>query len=557
MINKIGLIGMLIISILSGFTNVKDTIPTRSPRILPGVIYKSNQVVKCILGDTNSHVIRLTPINGDNYNQIYSTAMYCNANPGWIMELEAGNYPITQSLVFASLVNGFYQQFHIVMRGAVPTKNTPSQYTSNIIDLSTNGFGLGIQQGKGCHINNIAFYGQYTFPNSLNLVSLDTLSSGAWNVGVESSPTSPYAGIVIDPFSDPSSYTNGRLMYKGLESYYIKGMNQSGSTDITIDGCSFYNYLVGVMVTPSNQQNAELINVWNSGFEKCKVAYACTQAQSKTNTFNNNKIWSFVRTGLDGANYGTGHSDGSCMPFVDNLNIAGGVYDIIEAASSNFSINMQNVFAENLFKIGLSGGPAGCHYSNWQIDFQTGPNLPEPDYHSGGYNITWDNCTFRHYGEPDHRITMNSPDNIFNGGNFNVPPVCYSNPADNSLYTPNSNPATFNHVKMTYTTKWLNNNNYDSVVYIGNNITAHIDRNTFTGYIVGQYPGITVGDKLMTMKWYEGTTTTTFEYPLGQVTSISADQDTTYFCKVGVGIHDGDVLYVYDGKIKQAYSTKK
>ena len=83
---------------------------------------------------------------------------------------------------------------------------------------------------------------------------------------------------------------------------------------MTISGCNIHNYEVGILLSPSNQQNGELIYVNDNEIDNCKVAYATTQAQAKGNKVTDLKVWGGVHTIFDGTNYGFYHGDGSCFP---------------------------------------------------------------------------------------------------------------------------------------------------------------------------------------------------------------------------------------------------
>jgi len=88
------------------------------------------------------------------------------------------------------------------------------------------------------------------------MVQVDTLAFTEWSDNsVRNNTMSPYAGVVIDPFSDSAAYPSSSDLYPGLHAYYPAGMNRSGSTDVRIEECSIANFIVGVMITPSNQQN--------------------------------------------------------------------------------------------------------------------------------------------------------------------------------------------------------------------------------------------------------------------------------------------------------------
>lgn len=522
--------------------NVHDTLY----ETVDSLVERTVQVDHYVLSDTMVRDIVLNPVAGDSYEMLQDAINLCIDFPGHRIILNPGNYYISKGILAAKILNGVYQQVNFDLEGYGNAKNSP--VTASIILTDTAGFALSIQQGKGCVIKNIAFFGQYYFPGTLSILSLDTLPTAAWDVGVRTNRTSPYAGLVIDPFSDPWYYTNGYQMYPGLEDHYLPGMNTSGSTDITIDGCGFYNFLVGTAITPSFQANGELINVVNCHYEKCKSAYAFNQAQSKSNTFRNIEAWSMIRTVIDGDNYGPGRGDGSTCPVVENLNCAGGIFQIMDVNNVTLSCNMSHVFAEYLYRIGQASGTMGMHFQDWQIDFQTDIGVPTPDHYFPGPGIFWDNCTFRRYTGSPERLIIAMPDNYFRGGSFSGVPAAYMNPADNMFYQPGSGPGGFDRVRLVPGGGWLNGAGSDTTIPIPGHFPVRIDRSSFTGYVLLSDPRIAAGDFLLTQKWYDGTTVTTFEYPLGVVTAVSAD--TVFLSRMGSGIHDGEVLTIFDNKVK-------
>jgi hypothetical protein len=518
-------------------------------------IIKDTTVLKLfILSDTTNHIITLSPSIGDSYEMIQNAINFCIQNPGYKIHLTNGNFYISKPLIAANIINGIYHQVTINIEGFTNAKNTPSQNTTNIIPTFNNTFAIGIQQGKGCIIKNILFQGKFTFPNALMPIQIDTLNFINWTDGQASNNiTSPYSAIVIDPFSDSTLYDNIiHLMYEGLHSYYLPKMSPSGSTAINIEGCGISNFVVGIMVTPSYQQNGELINVNDCRIDYCRSSYAFTQAQSKANTINDLECWGGTHTVLDGYNYGAHKGDGATCPIVNVINIAGAVHQLINAYSNTFPISIDNVYAEGLFKIGSSGGGAGTHFNNFQIDFQVeANNVPSPDYYYYGFNTYWTNCMLRVYGTND-RIVLNGSRNYFYGGAMSTPPICRNLwlPLDNISYYP----PIFSNVFMYYSNFMLNSNNYDSIISLSQKTMIVVDRSTFNGYFIDSNIGeINIGDLLLTSNNYTDQLTGIFsyEYPLGYVSNIG--HDTIYLKNIGVGIENGQYFPVSVAKTKNIF----
>ena len=508
-----------------------------------------------ILSDTTVRDIVLNPVDGDNYQTLQDAINLCIDYPGHRILLNPGTYQISQPLIAAKIVNGVYQQVTIDIEGYSYNRNSG---TGAVIEpLFWNTFALGIQQGKSCIVKNLSFQGEYYFPSYLNQVGIDTLGFGQWNDGRTSdNQTSPYSAIVIDPFSDSTIGFNGTTvkMYDGLHGYYLPGMSRSGSTDIKISGCGISNFVVGIIDGPANQQNGELIAVTDCRIDNVKVVYAYTNAQQKANTITGLMCWGNVHTVLDGQNYGFRYGDGSTCPMVDVMNIAGSVYQLIEGYAVAFPISIKRVYAEGLFKIGSTGGNACVHFDDCQIDFQLNADgVPMPDFYCLGDNIVFTNCMLRVYNGSTffNRIILAGRQSFY-GGMMSSPPVVtdcetvYLGSQQQTVLPVLSN------VLMFYSAgKLLNRNDYDSIVIVSGNSrpTVHINRSNFSGYFVTTNASAAhVGDILLTIKNYDEYPITSYRYPLGYVTAVSAD--TVSFFKGGVGIHDGDQLYIWGDRLK-------
>jgi hypothetical protein len=509
-----------------------------------------------IARDTARGDITLIPTGGDDYPQLQKTIDYCLSNPGHRILLVPGHYPISHPLLVVKKSGNDYTQVTIDIMGAMNAKDAADPFCSVIIPQFTNGFAIGIQQGKGCTISNIKFSGKYGLPQRLGLVQIDSLSWQGWSDGICSDGrTNPYSAIAIDPFSDPGDYTSDTSLYqkyKGLDTFYLPGMRRSGSTAINITGCSIQGFVVGVMVTPSYQQNGDLINVLDSRIDFCKVCYAYSQAQSKGNQLNDLMVWGHVHTVVDGLHFGFLHSDGSTAPFINVMNIAGGVYELINASTAAYPVSMTNVYAEQLFKLGEIGGRAETYFNSLEVNFQLAAGLPSPDFYFVGSNVIFTGCMLRVYNGQTkfNRITLNSPGTVFNGGLFSSPPVAVSGEG----FTPGP---TFNSVNLYYTGGVLNNNNYDSVCALASPLLLSVDRSTYSGYFTAANAAtFAPGDVLFTAKQNEGggvapvtLPVMNYQYPLGFVSAVGSD--TVYLQNVGVGIRDNTAYKVWIDRVKK------
>ncbi|HLX65749.1 MAG TPA: hypothetical protein VKR41_02100, partial [Puia sp.] len=448
--------------------------------------------------------------------------------------------------------------------GATDAKDASSAYTTNFICMFNQGFAIGVENCKGCVIQNINFQGQFTLPNTFNAVQIDTLPYSAWNDGVSGeNPTSPYTAVAIDPFSDSGYYDGERhQMYPGLHQYYQPGMALSGSTDVSIINCRANQFVVGFVVTPSFQSNGDLINFNSDRVDICRDGIAFTQAQNKMCEVNDLMSWGQTYSVFDGVNYGAGN--GSTFADINGVSVSGNTHQIFDVWTLGFPLNGTNIFANNVYKVGEVLGQAGALFTGCQIDFQVSASgVPSPDFYYFGFMTTWDGCMLRVYnngvGGVNNRIVMNMAGNAFFGGQMSSPPICANQEEVLGNVQPGNYPTTFNNVAMYYTSPYeLNVNNYDSMVLLSNSGTMTIDPSNFTGSFVCPAKvgnGIAVGEPIVAYKFYSEFPLTlydSYEYPAGFVSAVKTGpvNDTVCLRNTGQGIYSGNVLKLYDAKIK-------
>ena len=356
-----------------------------------------------------------------------------------------GTYRIGRPLIIARLTGTVYRQASINLLGPANAKDVAVGGAS-IVTAFNNTFAIGIQIGKGVEIRNLGIRGQFTFPNTLTPVQVDTLAFNQWTDGkARENRMSPYSGIVIDPFSDSTVYPRNEDMYPGLHAWCPRGFGRGGSTAVQVIGCSITNFVVGMMITPSNQQNGELVDVIDCDISGNKVGYAMGQAQSKECHVDRLKCWSPTHTLFDNVTYGFRHGDGAAVPMVDGVNIAGHVKQLCNIYAPSFGGTFRNVYTEGLFRVGYIGGYATLSFEDCQLNFETeSPGKPYPDFFILGSGVTFHNCMLRSYtSHTGFRLLVAGTNDHFEGGVMNEPPVAV-NLDNNGIY---SNP-TFDHVQM-------------------------------------------------------------------------------------------------------------
>ena len=337
----------------------------------------------------------------------------------------AGVYRISGPLLIARFTGTGYRQASITLEGPADARDL-STGGATIMPLFNNSFAIGVQLGKGILIKDLFIRGMFHFPDRLNQIQVDTLSFSEWTDGsTRDNSVSPYSGIAIDPFSDPAAYSSEKDMYPGLRSYYVRGLSRSGSTAVRIIGCSITDFVVGVMITPSNQQNGELIDVIDCDISNNKVAYAMGQAQSKECHVDKLKVWGATHTVFDNINFGIRHGDGAAVPMVDGVNIAGFVKQLCYIGAPSFSGTFRNVYGEGLFRLGYVGGAASLSFEDCQLDFSTQePGLPYPDFYIAGSGASFHGCILRTYMDgKGYRLVLAGNCDTYEGGTMNEPPV--------------------------------------------------------------------------------------------------------------------------------------
>lgn len=506
--------------------------------------------VTAIVNDTTVTILLIAPsLTGDSYSVLQAAINYVQTHHPLRILLTGYRYAISKPLIVYKLnaTGTDYAQSSVWIEGLQDGKNCPAGFTAMIAPTFANASAIYIQQGKSVYIGKLQISGRYFKSQSFSLAQIDTTTFKNYGDGVcTDGSTNAEAAINIDAFSDSTLYDGVQhKMYEGLHSFYLPNMHRYGSTDVHIDGVGITNFIVGIGMSMSYQLNAEEINIENCNISYCRSAIVFCQAQSKKNIVRNIMCWGGTHTFLDGANYGFRHGDGATCPIVEFVNIAGGVYQLINVGSA-FPVSISHVYAELLFKIGVVNSGAGITFFDLQVDFQSSEgNTPSPDFYYYGLGTTWIGCMLRQYGTGTKRLVLNNWDNYFYGGSIGSVPYITATDAPPNGWE--AQPAAFQNVTVFYDKKNLNTYTYEFKDIPLGNIVVHINPD-FTGwYLRNDTAGAIGGDLLL----YDGKPSYD-QYPqfnctsctLGYVTHYTQGlaKDTVWFENAGLGLHD-DTLH--------------
>jgi len=569
-------LAVAVVVFLCSCTSTQPSCPTCPPPPAPIVIHDSIPVPGAtvyvhdpilelvattvnVSQDTNWAPYYLTPSGGDDWPAAIS--IY---NKTGSVRLSQGHFKMSQGILAAVLDFNGYQAVGGVIEGVADAQNSVDGEITTIQFTNPQSFGIAVQLGKRLKIRNLYLVGPYYKAGgygplgipALTQLQIDTLPYSGWQDGkTRFTPTSPCAGIVIDPFSDRSNFTDTSGMYPGYSGYYYSGMSKSGSTAIEISGVCIEDFPVGILITAVNQQNGENCQILNCRIDQCASAIAFTQAQAKTNYVTNLMSWGQTHTIFDGVHYGMTHGDGSTCPVVNGCNIAGQTFDIYEITTQSFSASLSHIYTEGVFKLGFSGSQfdrgAGMTLTDPQIDFQNGGPSPDFIHHGGGLQIRGGQIRRYNGGPPaPSRDVINDVGDKIDGTAMSGPPIV-------AFYEGNTPATKMDNVGLFYPVnplgQTIDRNDYDSLIQIPDAL-IRVDRSNFAGYfLTPDTAGIIPGMLLLTQGndsydslchyCYPYPGPTNFQQPLGVVSRVSSD--TVYFNSGLFTLRDSTMHQVY------------
>lgn len=377
---------------------------------------------------------------GDASYPINKAIQWCvnNPNTAQIVYFPAGTYNITKPIQIINFTGTTFNQVTVSLLGATSQKD----HSTGLVQINcanTNQFAIAIQKGKDCFIKNLQINGQYTRPNSFSEITVDTASPAFWWDGVvRNNTTTPYAGIVIDPYCDSLSFLSPSDRYPGLDQYYQSGLGRSGSSAITMENLRIENFWVAEIVTPSTNANGEMIYSNNIQYGANYTEMAVTQAQTKENIVRNFMAWEPTHCIFDNSTFGFRHPDGGGTFHIYGGNIAGSVYQITNIYSGVFPSSFDDTYGESFFKIGICGGFSGVSFSNCDFNFASDETFkPYPDFFVSGINVNFYSCQARMYNPNIHRrVILSGVGGKWWGGVTNEAPIIANLNPNISLYTP-------------------------------------------------------------------------------------------------------------------------
>jgi len=288
-------------------------------------------------------------------------------------------------------------------------------------------FGIGLHRTKGSSIKNIKLAGAWNYKFPDQAYTFYNLPLSAFTDGVcRDTTNSPYAGIVIDPFSPtvPAAPDNG---YPGLTSYY-RGSDTGGSTGVTLEDVHIDSFVIGFITSPNGQtKSAELIRAEKIQFSNMKICIVGCQDQEKMNVFRHVGCWGTCHT-IFLSGVGSGAEYGASTPgnwYVEDMNIAGYNNQLIyNNQGGYFASYFKNIYAELLGSLGSIASVQGSTFECCTINFANYVDAGSYQMQiQQAVGVTFIGCSFRMYGtfKP---ITIDSGNGgpVFDGCSFETAP---------------------------------------------------------------------------------------------------------------------------------------
>lgn len=290
-----------------------------------------------------------------------------------------------------------------------------SNIGSEIIYTGTQGFALGIQNGKGCSIRKMTFKGVFNPPFQNDKAKFYNCKLEEYTDGVCSQKRyAPHAAIIINPFPNLPGQTPPDGGYVELQKYfgmYPNFSSQTGSTAIEIDEVSISNFVLGIGSSVNGfTENSEILSYHNIQIEKCALGFSGGQAQEKGNVISNYACWdghTLFATGV----FGRPKEAGNWTLLYGN--IAQMAQFIDNNSEGYFATNIDYLKAETVARFGTYSSRLYCTADH--IDFDIA--LPDEDKAGNQIVITsWGeseafsqvhiNGNFRYYGRPELPIKI-------------------------------------------------------------------------------------------------------------------------------------------------------
>jgi hypothetical protein len=238
--------------------------------------------------------------------------------------------------------------------------------SSTTININNaNGFGFAVEVGRQVIFDNINFVGQS--PNPPGISSVITWSDAQWTSGVRNNRYSPHAGIVIDCYHSSIGSSD---QYPGMSAYYSNS-STGGTSQLTINNCTFKRLVVAIMNNPSGAMaNGDNITASHCYFESNKVVWGCGQTQSRANKMSD-CYYLFQQFVINGVDYG---QQQGTPPNVHRGNFAGATKYLYTLNGSFGSPTFSECYSESLFALGKSQG-SPVQFTDCELHFANEGNF--------------------------------------------------------------------------------------------------------------------------------------------------------------------------------------
>ncbi|MEO8414203.1 MAG: glycosyl hydrolase family 28-related protein [Ginsengibacter sp.] len=338
--------------------------------------------------------------NLDDYAAIQKTINTCTRNNIRTVYFPVGRYRISRPLIIRDNTGAFCT-VELLGESSFWDSNTGSEISA----MFNNTFAIGIQNGKGCKIRKLKVSGLFTPPAMKDTHKFYSMSFNDFTDGkCRDSRYSPYAGIVIDPFTNlAADKVPADGGYPGLLDQYGKSprlSTQSGSTGTELEELNINGFVVGICSSPNGlTRNAEITIINKVQFSNCKLCISGGQDQEKENVISNIYCWGGTHTIFGTDLYGSPRMAGNWI--IDHVNIAGGVVRFIyNDQHGYFPTYISHVFAESLGSFGTFNSQLACEMSDCIFDFTYQSIAGQQTLLiANGENVVFRSCNFRYYGE--------------------------------------------------------------------------------------------------------------------------------------------------------------
>jgi hypothetical protein len=263
---------------------------------------------------------------------------------GGTVYIPKGSYGLSQPLIVAKWdsVDEEYEPVSVRIVG------DDAMWSTTITRLHAqfkDGFVLGIQRGQGVQVSRLFFTGLYNISGVANYNDTIYKSPITYNADPTCRNTrySPFAGIVIDPFSYTVPPDGG---YPALTAWYRGSANTNGSRGVLIRDCSFNAFINAISISPNGvTKNAENILIKNNRVQNGLFAVSGSQ-EGEIVKIHNIGVWGADRAAFVWNVYGA-QTAGAYE--INSINLAGSVVDLVYRNSGgSFPLYLTNGFGESM-----------------------------------------------------------------------------------------------------------------------------------------------------------------------------------------------------------------